>query len=59
MTIFDVLKYPLDDKATLEQLKAVPSDVHRMWVKECWARWPDISKAYNIPFFREYEPAIE
>ncbi len=32
MSIFDVLRYPISDKPTYEQIRALPNDIYSIWV---------------------------
>ncbi len=33
MSLFDVIRYPISDSPTLEQLKALPEDLYTVWIK--------------------------
>ncbi len=33
MSLFDILRYPISDSPTVEQLKALPTELYREWLK--------------------------
>jgi hypothetical protein len=48
MTIFDVLRYPISEVPTLEELEALPGELFNRWVKKQWDYEPALCPPHMI-----------
>ena len=58
MTIFDSIKYPLDDVPTTDQVMALPNEITDPWTKTCQTQFTRECVRLGLMTYMEYPPAV-
>lgn len=60
MSLFDVLRYPVSDKPTLEELERIPASIINKWVsKTPWQNYKDTIDDFRDWYSQCEEPAAQ